>query len=76
MMSWTQWLATMGVVLVANFLSLAFIFGAVSALNERRKRQMIEPLLDDLEQKIMTELDFLNIVQNFDGNEEENGEKK
>jgi|DEB0MinimDraft_10_1074344.scaffolds.fasta_scaffold21001_2 ABC-type proline/glycine betaine transport system permease subunit len=73
MMSWTQWLATMGVVLVANFLSLAFIFGAVSALNERRKRQMIEPLLDDLEKKITTELDFMNIVQNFDGDEDDRG---
>jgi ABC-type proline/glycine betaine transport system permease subunit len=73
MMSWPQWLATMGVVLVANFLSLAFIFGAVSALNERRKRQMIEPLLDDLEKKITTELDFMNIVQNFDGDEDDRG---
>jgi len=63
----------MGVVLVANFLSLAFIFGAVSALNERRKRQMIEPLLDDLEKKITTELDFMNIVQNFDGDEDDRG---
>lgn len=73
MMSWPQWLATMGVVLVANFLSLAFIFGAVSALNEKRKRQMIEPLLDDLEKKITTELDFMNIVQNFDGDEDDRG---
>lgn len=69
--SWTQWLVLVGVVVVTNFVSLAVIFAGTSYLSDRRKRKVFDPILEKLEESINDEINFMNIVQNF---EREDGE--
>ena len=76
MMSWTQWLVTVGVLVVTNFFSLTIIFGVSSALNEKREREKLKGMIDDLEKKIVTELNFIDIVQNFDDDDEHDRERE
>ena len=69
--SWTQWLVLVGVVVVTNFVSLAVIFAGTSYLSDKRKRKVFDPILEKLEESINDEINFMNIVQNF---EREDGE--
>ena len=70
-MTWVQWLVLVGVVVVTNFVSLAVIFGVTSYVSDRRKRKVFDPILEKLEESINDEINFMNIVQNF---EREDGE--
>lgn len=73
-MSWVQWLVLVGVVVVTNFVSLLLVMGMVAYQSDRRKAKVFDPILEKLEESIMDEINFLDIVQNFERDNNENGE--
>ena len=73
-MSWVQWLAFVIAITITNFVSLAVIFGMTAHLTERRKRKVLDPILEKIEESIKDEIDFMDIVRNFERDDKENGE--
>lgn len=73
-MTWVQWLGLVTVVTITNFVSLGLIFGIVSYVSDQRKKKVFDPILEKLEESIMDEINFMDIVRNFERDDEENGE--
>jgi hypothetical protein len=73
-MSWVQWLAFVTAITITNFVSLAVIFGVIAHLTERKKRKTLDPILEKIEESIMDEINFMDIVRNFERDDKENGE--
>jgi hypothetical protein len=58
-MTWLQ----VGLLAVSNFASVLIAVSVVRYLDYRRKRKVAELIIDQLEKKISTEIDFQNIVR-------------
>ncbi|MGA1717682.1 MAG: hypothetical protein ACO38Q_02625 [Aquiluna sp.] len=71
-MTWLQWTGFVAAVAVTNFVSLAIIFGVTSYMSDRRKRKVFDPILEKLESSLMDELNFMDIVRNFEQEEGRN----
>jgi hypothetical protein len=70
-MSWVQWLGLVAIVAITNFVSLGLIFGIVSYVSDQRKKKVFDPILEKLEESIMDEISFMDIVRNFERDDEE-----
>lgn len=68
-MSWIQF----GLLAVLNFLSVFVAIATLRAIDRREKKKMVEKILDHMEEKISTEIDFQNLVKRFE--EDEGGSK-
>ena len=69
--TWTQWLVLVGVVAITNFVSLAVIFAGTSYLSDRRKRKVFDPILEKLEESIMDEINFMDLVRRYEQDDED-----
>ena len=65
-MSWGQWIATLGLVMVANACSLAVIFSVTSWVSDRRKRKIVEPMLRKFEESLETDIEFMDLVSRLE----------
>ena len=70
-MVWWQYLLLIG----TNFFSILLVFGLINHSNERKKDKIARAFVENLEQKIGTDIDFMNIMEkNFgierDGDDE------
>jgi hypothetical protein len=58
-MTWLQ----VGLLAVSNFVSIFIAVSILRYLDYRKKRKVAEIIIDQLEKKISTEIDFQNIVR-------------
>jgi hypothetical protein len=58
-MTWLQ----VGLLAVSNFASVLIAVSVIRYLDYRRKKKVAELIIDQLEKKISTEIDFQNIVR-------------
>jgi transcriptional regulator CtsR len=61
-MDWIQF----GLLVVANFASVLVGYAVIRNYEMRKKRKFVNAFLDDMEQKISTEIKFGDIVKQFD----------
>jgi hypothetical protein len=60
-MTWLQ----VGLLAVTNFVSVFTAVSVLRYLDYRKKKKVAEIIIDQLEKKISTEIDFENIVRNL-----------
>jgi hypothetical protein len=60
-MTWLQ----VGLLAVSNFASVFIAVSVMRYLDYRKKKQVAEIIITQLEKKISTEIDFENIVRNM-----------
>ena len=70
-MVWWQYLLLIG----TNFFSIILTFGLINHANERKKDKIARAFVEQLEERIGTDIDFMNIMEkNFgierDGDDE------
>lgn len=65
-MTWIQ----IGTLAVANFVSVLFAIWLFRWIDYRRKRKFVDGLLDQMQEKISTEMNFQDLVKRFDDDEE------
>ena len=58
-MTWLQ----VGLLAVSNFVSIFIAVSLLRYLDYRKKKKVAEIIIDQLEKKISTEIDFQNIVR-------------
>lgn len=71
-MVWWQYLLLIG----TNFFSILLVFGLINYSNERKKDKIARAFVENLEQKIGTDLSFMDIMEKNFGTERDGDDER